>query len=68
VMSLIAAGAYGIYSPTEVLGISSPKTVLLITAAMYAVGLSYYLLYARTRLATAAPEELAARASEKLVP
>jgi ethanolamine permease len=67
-MSLIAAGAYGIYSPTEVLGISSPTTVLLITVIMYAVGLSYYFLYARTRLATAAPEELAARASAKLVP
>src|SRR4029450_6276755 len=54
-MSLIAAGAYGIYSPTEVLGISSPKTGLLITAARCGGGLSYYLLYARTRLATAAP-------------
>jgi hypothetical protein len=35
---------------------------------MYAVGLSYYFLYARTRLVTAAPEELAARASAELSP
>ena len=63
VMSLIAAGAYGIYNPGETLGVSSTTTVLLITAIMYAVGLAYFFLYARTRLAAAAPEELAARAS-----
>lgn len=33
-----------------------------LTAAMYAAGLAYFLFYARTRLASAAPEELAARA------
>jgi len=63
VMSLIAAGAYGIYNPGETLGVSSTTTVLLITAIMYAVGLANFFLYARTRLAAAAPEELAARAS-----
>jgi len=63
VMSLIAAGAYGIYNPGETLGVSSTTTVLLITAIMYAVGLANFFLYARTRLASAAPEELAARAS-----
>jgi ethanolamine permease len=65
-MSLIAAGAYGVYSPTEVLGVSSPQTVLVITLIMYAVGLAYYFLHARTRLASAAPEELAARAAADL--
>jgi ethanolamine permease len=57
IMSLIAAGAYGIYSTA---------TVLLITLGMYGVGLAYYLFYARTRLASAAPEELAARAAAEL--
>jgi hypothetical protein len=33
---------------------------------MYAVGLVYYFGYARTRLATAAPEELAARSAEAM--
>jgi ethanolamine permease len=66
VMSLIAAGAYFVYSPTEVLGVASTTTVIVITLSMYAVGLAYYFLYARTRLATAAPEELAARAAADL--
>ncbi|MCC7086101.1 MAG: amino acid permease [Pirellulales bacterium] len=35
--------------------------VLWITIGMYAIGLTYYLGYARTRLVRAAPEELAAR-------
>jgi ethanolamine permease len=70
VMSLVAVAAYGVYNPGETLGISSTTTVLLITAAMYAIGLAYYVFYARTRLASAAPEELAARAakSEGLLP
>ena len=55
VMSLFAAGAYGIYNPGETLGVSSTTTVLLIAAIMYAVGLAYFFLYARTRLAGAAP-------------
>jgi ethanolamine permease len=37
--------------------------VLWLTLIMYAVGLVYFFLFARTRLATAAPEELAARAA-----
>jgi ethanolamine permease len=57
VMSLIAAGAYGVYSS---------GMVLVITFGMYALGLAYFLLYARTRLASAAPEELAARAAAEL--
>lgn len=51
-MSLFAAAVYG--------WLSQP-TVLWLTAGMYAVGCGYYFLYARTRLASAAPEELAAR-------
>jgi ethanolamine permease len=35
--------------------------VLWITLGMYAAGLAYYIGYARTRLVSAAPEELAAR-------
>lgn len=64
VMSLIAAGSYGIYNPGETMGVSSTGTVLVLTLAMYAVGLAYFWFYARTRLATAAPEELAARAGQ----
>jgi ethanolamine permease len=66
VMSLIAVGAYFIYNPGETLGVSSTAKVLMITLIMYAIGLAYYFLYARTRLATAAPEELAARAAVEL--
>jgi ethanolamine permease len=55
VMSLFAAGVYGEQNPI----------VLWLTLAMYGVGLAYYFGYARTRLATAAPEELAARSGEK---
>jgi ethanolamine permease len=51
VMSLFAAGVYGEQKPI----------VLGLTVVMYAGGLAYYFGYARTRLATAAPEELAAR-------
>jgi ethanolamine permease len=52
VMSLFAALVYG--------WLNEP-IVLWLTLAMYAIGLAYFFGYARTRLATAAPEELAVR-------
>lgn len=52
VMSLFAAGVYGWLSE---------RIVLWMALIMYAVGLAYYFLHARSRLVTAAPEELAAR-------
>ncbi len=78
VMSLIAIGAYFVYNPGETLGladslsavkslgVTATQLVLLITLTMYAAGLAYYFGYARLRLASAAPEELAARASTEL--
>ncbi len=54
-MSLFAAGVYGL---------SDPK-VLYLTLGMYAVGLAYHLVVARRRLIGAAPEELAARAGHE---
>ncbi|MFM9966224.1 MAG: amino acid permease [Planctomycetaceae bacterium] len=54
VMSLFAALVYG--------WLSNP-IVLWLTLAMYAIGLTYFFGYARRRLAMAAPEELAVRAS-----
>jgi ethanolamine permease len=54
VMSLFAALVYG--------WLNEP-VVLWLTLTMYAIGLAYYIGYARTRLASAAPEELAVRAS-----
>jgi len=54
-MSVFAAAVYGWLSPK----------VIWLTAIMYAVGCSYYFFYARTRLISAAPEELAARASKE---
>ena len=54
-MSLFAAGVY----------VYSDYVVLWLTLALYAVGLVYYFAFARTRLAAAAPEELAARTIEK---
>jgi ethanolamine permease len=57
-MSVLAAAVYGWLSRPE---------VLWLTVAMYAGGLAYYILYARTRRATAAPEELAARAASELI-
>ena len=54
VMSVFAALVYG--------WLNEP-IVLWLTLAMYAIGLAYFFGYARTRLATAAPEELAVRAS-----
>lgn len=54
VMSLFAALVYG--------WLQEP-IVLWLTLILYAIGLTYYFGYARTRLTTAAPEELAVRAS-----
>ena len=51
-MSIFAAGVYGWLNKS---------IVLWLTLIMYAAGLGYYLLFARRRLASAAPEELAAR-------
>ena len=55
-MSLFAAAVYG--------WLQKP-IVLVLTVSMYALGLAYYYLFARTRLKSAAPEELAAQAAEK---
>src|SRR5262249_39322638 len=60
VMSLLAAGVYGWYYFEE-----QKEMVLWLTLAMYALGLAYYFGYARTRLVSAAPEELAARSLEQ---
>ena len=51
-MSLFAALVYG--------WLQEP-VVLWLTLILYAIGLAYFFGYARTRLATAAPEELSAR-------
>jgi ethanolamine permease len=56
-MSLFAAGVYGWLNET---------IVLRLTLILYAVGLAYYLGFARRRLITAAPEELAARAAHEV--
>lgn len=55
-MSLFAAAVYG--------WLQEP-IVLILTVSLYAIGLSYYFLVARTRLKSAAPEELAAQATRK---
>ena len=52
VMSLFSAAVYGWLSEPIVLGL---------TLFFYALGLLYFLLFSRTRLAHAAPEEVAAR-------
>jgi ethanolamine permease len=52
-MSLFAAAVYG--------WLNKP-IVLWLTLIMYAVGLGYHFTIARSRLVSAAPEELAARA------
>jgi ethanolamine permease len=65
-MSLFAAGAYVYGLPTEETESRtwySDYQVVLLTLAMYAVGLAYYFGIARRKLASAAPEELAARAA-----
>ena len=54
VMSLFAALVYG--------WLNEP-IVLWLTLAMYAIGLTYFFGYARSRLARSAPEELTARAT-----
>src|SRR5207248_4976725 len=59
VMSLCAAGIYAWYYRTE------KPVVLWLTLIMYAVGLVYYFGFARRRLVSAAPEELAARAGHE---
>src|SRR5262249_31457066 len=55
-MSVFAAAVYG--------WLQKP-IVLALTLIMYALGLGYYYLFARTRLKSAAPEELAAQAARK---
>jgi len=55
-MSLFAAAIYG--------WLQKP-IVLEMTAGMYGIGLAYYFFFARTRLKSAAPEELAAHAAQK---
>ncbi len=55
VMSLFAALVYG--------WLSEP-VVLWLTLAMYAIGLTYFFGYARSRLAKAAPEELTAQRND----
>ncbi len=55
-MSLFAAAIYG--------WLQKP-IVLWMTLGMYDIGMGYYFLVARTRLQSAAPEELAAQAAEK---
>jgi ethanolamine permease len=57
-MSLFAAGIYAWYYYEK-------PIVLWLTLIMYAVGLIYYFAFARRRLVSAAPEELAARAGHE---
>jgi ethanolamine permease len=54
VMSLFAAGIYMWYYQDK-------PVVLWLTVVMYATGMGYHFLFARRRLVSAAPEELAAR-------
>jgi ethanolamine permease len=54
-MSLLAAGVYGW---------EQKPAVLWLTLVMYAGGVVYYCAFARSRLASAAPEELAARQAD----
>ena len=54
VMSLFAAAVYAWLSE---------RVVLWLTLVLYAIGLAYYFGVSRTRLKSAAPEELAARAA-----
>jgi ethanolamine permease len=53
-MSLFAAGIYVWYYHEK-------PIILGLTLVLYAIGLGYYYLFARRRLVSAAPEELAAR-------
>ena len=59
-MSLFAAGIYAWYYHDE------NPIVLYLTLIMYAAGLGYYFVFARRRLVSAAPEELAARAGHEV--
>jgi ethanolamine permease len=59
VMSLFTAGIYAWYYHEKAL-------ILWLTAIAYAAGLGYYFAFARRRLASAAPEELAARAGHEI--
>ena len=69
IMSLFAAGVYGVYgSPSDEPKLPSwffDYVVLWLTAFMYIIGLVYFFGFARRRLVTAAPEELAARAGHE---
>jgi ethanolamine permease len=58
-MSLFAAGVYGWLNKS---------IVLWLTLILYTVGIVYYLAFARRRLISAAPEELAARAGHEQEP
>jgi ethanolamine permease len=60
VMSLFAAGIYAWYYHAD------KPIVLWLTLIMYAAGLGYYVVFARRRLVSAAPEELAARAGHEI--
>jgi hypothetical protein len=55
-MSVFAAAVYGWLQEPIVLGL---------TISMYALGLAYYFFVARTRLKSAAPEELAAHSADR---
>jgi ethanolamine permease len=57
-LSLLAAAVYVYYWQDK-------PVVLWLTLGMYAVGLAYYFGFARRRLISAAPEELAARAGHE---
>jgi len=58
-MSLFAAGIYAWYYNED------KPVVLWLTLVMYVIGLGYFLVIARRRLVSAAPEELAARAGHE---
>jgi ethanolamine permease len=60
VMSLFAAGIYAWYYHED------KPIVLWLTLIMYTLGLGYYFVFARRRLVSAAPEELAARAGHEV--
>ena len=59
VMSLFAAGIYAWYYREK-------PIILYLTLIMYAAGLGYYFVFARRRLVSAAPEELAARGGHEV--
>jgi ethanolamine permease len=52
-----------VFAGVVYLGIDNGRIVLVLTTALYAVGLGYYGVWGRHQLQTAAPEELAARAA-----